>query len=138
MLAIGVLVVFLLRIWQVGNLKVVILTDAIVITYAVGELLQGWFTNRVQLTNEASTKEYGTKLLSDWWLFVGFLMGILVAGFVSTLFSDLIGSSAFATTQNAFVFTIEATFIVVLSFLGKYGPRPKKRLREYFKRGRSG
>jgi len=132
-LAVGVLLTFVLQMWRVGNLQTVILTDAIVITFGLGELLQGWFVKRVESVNEASLKQYGTKLLSNWWLFVGFFMGILVAGFFGTIFSEVVSLPTFATPQNATMFTAEAAVIVVLSFLGKYGPRPKKRLGEYFK-----
>ena len=126
---IGALVLFIFLMWRVGNVQTWMLTDVIIITYAIGEVCQGYFVNQVESINRQAKERYGKPLLGRSWLFVGFIFGILIAGLVGTVVSTLVLVPSAENEGNAVLYTIDAVVTVFVAFLIKfmgYGPRWRK------------
>jgi len=129
---IAALAIFLIQEYRQSNIHVWILTDVLIITYGLGGLTEGIFTNRIESINRRAAEIGWQPPLGKTWLFMGLAVGALISGLLSQVYSEIATLPEFENLQYLARYTAIATAMLVLVFLTRYVPRRRKKGRGDF------
>ena len=125
MLPIVAFFLFLFRVYQVVDLHAWILAHVLMITFVVGDYLQGVFAKGVEAVNREAERGGKAQLLGLPWLFGGFVFGVLFAAAAGTGLVEILSSSSLNSFDLGLL-TALTSVLIWLDYLAHYRRRTER------------